>query len=334
MRILIGHKLSLPVRGLLLLNRFFPNRNTPPRVYDKDKLSDPHNPGSSIQNLEQSITYYDNLLKNSNVPLDGLVCLDCACGSGGGTISLAKQGARKVIGLDIAEHLLKTGARYLHDRCDAFLREKVELIEGDAKKLPFNDSYFDVIISSDTMEHVDDPSIVMNEIVRVLNEGGIARLSFPTYYAAFFSHLADHIKIPWHHLIFSEKTLKAACRYLIEHSNYQDTKIGQFEFEDAFSMGLGLNKLGYNEFKKILLKLENVEIIKFRASNSSRLFQPLVYIPFINKYFFDGLTCILRKKKASNITRSDLRRMKLLELQHDFHRAVSLFRLKVGLNEL
>ena len=83
-------KLSILIRLLLLLNRFLPSPRRPVRVHDWEQLSDPQDPGSSINYLEETITKYDSLYKKSCISAKGKVCLDLGCGP----ISLAQQEER------------------------------------------------------------------------------------------------------------------------------------------------------------------------------------------------------------------------------------------------
>ena len=123
------------------MNRFFPKPTRPVRLYDQKQLSDPHNPGSSIAYLEQAVDKYDQLYKNSGTSVDGTslegkVCLDLGCGNGGGTISLAQQGVRKVIGLDLQESLLQQGNEYFRNNY-SFYSKQLDFVRGDGISLPF-----------------------------------------------------------------------------------------------------------------------------------------------------------------------------------------------------
>jgi SAM-dependent methyltransferase len=55
----------------------------------------------------------------------------------------------------------------------------VEYPEVDIKKLPFKDNAFDVIIHSDTLEHVDDPMAGLRETLRVQKPGGFTCFTIP-----------------------------------------------------------------------------------------------------------------------------------------------------------
>ena len=46
---------------------------------------------------------------------------------------------------------------------------------------PFPTSYFDVVYSSNVLEHVNEPPKVIGEIIRVLKPGGHAQIVVPNY---------------------------------------------------------------------------------------------------------------------------------------------------------
>lgn len=53
---------------------------------------------------------------------------------------------------------------------------------GTALKLPFKSNSFDTIISTQVLEHVEDPRLMINEINRVLKKGGNLILTAPMNY--------------------------------------------------------------------------------------------------------------------------------------------------------
>lgn len=98
--------------------------------------------------------------------------LDVACGIGYGSAILAQRGAGYVVGVDISPEAIAFGAREYQVR-NAFLAS------GDACKLPFADSRFDVVVSFETIEHLPDPERLLAEISRVLRPGGLCICSSP-----------------------------------------------------------------------------------------------------------------------------------------------------------
>ncbi len=61
-------------------------------------------------------------------------------------------------------------------------QSKADILINPETSWPFPDEYFDVILSTQVLEHVKDIKITVNEIHRVLKPDGIAIFSFPFLY--------------------------------------------------------------------------------------------------------------------------------------------------------
>jgi 2-polyprenyl-3-methyl-5-hydroxy-6-metoxy-1,4-benzoquinol methylase len=91
-------------------------------------------------------------------------------GAGTGRISKPMVDAGyDVVSMDI-------GTRLLHE-----VRKKTpaNLVTGSAVSLPFQDGSFDVVMSSEVIEHTPDPRLAVFEYTRVLREGGLLILTCP-----------------------------------------------------------------------------------------------------------------------------------------------------------
>ncbi len=64
---------------------------------------------------------------------------------------------------------------------------------GVGEAMPFADDTFDVVFSTNVLEHVADPAQVVSEIVRVLKPGGAAQIIVPNY----GSWWEGHYGLPW-----------------------------------------------------------------------------------------------------------------------------------------
>ena len=59
------------------------------------------------------------------------------------------------------------------------MHRRVYSAAGDGQNLHFSKKSFDAVILQDTLEHVENPSILLNEIARVLKPGGLAYITTP-----------------------------------------------------------------------------------------------------------------------------------------------------------
>jgi ubiquinone/menaquinone biosynthesis C-methylase UbiE len=97
----------------------------------------------------------------------GTKVLDVACGTGNQSIPAARTGA-EVIGLDIATNLLEQARKRAADE-----KLKIEFVEGDAEKLPYEAARFDVVVSMFGAMFAPRPELVASELVRVCRPGGL-----------------------------------------------------------------------------------------------------------------------------------------------------------------
>jgi ubiquinone/menaquinone biosynthesis C-methylase UbiE len=104
------------------------------------------------------------------VPIQhGCRLLDVACGTGIVTrVATERVGAEgSIIGIDINPDMLAV-ARSLEPKGGA----RIEWHQGDAMEMPFEDRYFDLVLCQNGFQFFHDRSAVLQEIHRVLKEGG------------------------------------------------------------------------------------------------------------------------------------------------------------------
>ena len=95
--------------------------------------------------------------------------LDAACGTGYGT-ALLGAAASSAVGLDFDEATIAHAAsRY--QGCD--------FVAGTVEALPFEAGAFDLVVSFETIEHVNDPERALGELSRVLANEGVLAISTP-----------------------------------------------------------------------------------------------------------------------------------------------------------
>lgn len=149
---------------------------------------------------------------------EGLVCGDFACGTGYGSVLLARK-ASKVIGGDInSEVIAQVKQRYKDN-------SRVEFIHANILELGYED-YFDALVSFETLEHLEEENIkkALAIFSKAIKPGG--KFIFSTPYMQDKSENA--IKLGWHLTFYIneamiEQWLKAAGFSIqsMQYQNYQ-----------------------------------------------------------------------------------------------------------------
>lgn len=101
----------------------------------------------------------------------GKVVLDIASGSGYGTKILSKEAA-KVYGVDVD----KKSIEYSKNN---FYSDNIEYLVGDGESIPLKSKTVDVVISFETIEHIEDYEKFLSEVKRVMKDDGVAIISTP-----------------------------------------------------------------------------------------------------------------------------------------------------------
>ena len=99
----------------------------------------------------------------------GKMVLDIACGEGYGSAALKSAGAVSVVGVDIAPAAVDHAKQ----------RYGIDARLGDATKIPLPDNSVDVVVSFETIEHVDDAGRFLGECKRVMSPRGVLVISTP-----------------------------------------------------------------------------------------------------------------------------------------------------------
>ncbi len=126
------------------------------------------------------VVYRELLTEN----IKGKTILDAGCGTGWFSQVAAGRGA-KVTSMDVGSELLKQVAQKCHSH----------RVVGDLMKMPFKAKSFDVVVSSEVIEHVTDPEKAISEMYRVLKPGGILILTTPNRFWYFSLMIANLLKV-------------------------------------------------------------------------------------------------------------------------------------------
>ena len=129
--------------------------------------------------------------------------LDIACGEGYGSAALQKAGAANVIGVDISEEACTHARR----------KYSIDARVGDAEAIPLEDNSVDVVVSFETIEHVNEPARFVDECARVLTKDGMAIISTPNV-EIYHIHSPDN---PFHSSEMSEEEFVELLKSRFEH---------------------------------------------------------------------------------------------------------------------
>jgi len=219
-----------------------------------------------------SLAYQEWQVKNMILPFLDLKSpiLDNGCGTG--FMARFLKGY-EVIGLDISPKMLGYAKKHY---------KKVVL--GNAQKLPFSDSFFQIVINKGLLHHLSEPSQAVSEIHRVLKDNG---------QAIFLETLHSLLSaIP---RIF----LKRGQHFSLSHKNFKEKELKEiispeFEIEKVYYYGyLAYPLLGFPDI---------FDIYKFFPFKNSltplfiKFDQIIAKTPFINRQAW-GIIVLARKTK-------------------------------------
>ncbi len=97
-------------------------------------------------------------------------CLDAGSGPGAMAIALAEITELKIVSLD-SEYKMSVLARKNFEK--AKLSHRIETVTSDVCSIPFDDNYFDLIISRGSIFFWNDQPSALRDLYRVLKPGGV-----------------------------------------------------------------------------------------------------------------------------------------------------------------
>src|SRR5262245_19436177 len=171
---------------------------------------------TEASDYESLFRFFPNILLKD--VLKGQQVLDFGSGYGGRTVEYKLCGAARVCGVEPFDHVIELSQRYAEHRGISDVEFKV----CDQQQIPYPDASFDVVITYDVLEHVEDPRRSVAEIWRVLRPGGLSVNVFPLYFGAQSHHLDYLSTFPGLHWMFSARTLVRAVNSILADRGLHD----------------------------------------------------------------------------------------------------------------
>lgn len=219
----------------------------------------------------------------------GKSVLDVGCGGGATCIEAARRGGTRVVGVDIQP--LDWTRQNLQTQYPEFA-DRVEFISTDGSLRELGDEQFDVLISSDSFEHYQDPESFVSVIEARVSPGGVLAIGFgPLWKGPTGGHIEYMTKVPWAHLLFPEHTI------MTERRRFRPA-------ESARSFGEvrgGLNQMTLGRFEQIMHRSGLRS--RYFATNMSdnpvvRAMNLVSRVPQLREYFTANVYGIWEKSPA------------------------------------
>jgi SAM-dependent methyltransferase/glycosyltransferase involved in cell wall biosynthesis len=159
--------------------------------------------------------------------------LDAGCGPGRHAIELAGLGYL-VSALDFSEGMLTKAGGAIRQ---AQFGDRIRLVQGDVRRLPFRDETFDAVVCMEVLEHLPDHLRglwdTLSEFRRTLRPGGLLLLSVPL-----ISHEQLRVSDP-----YLQATWKEAPAEL--WSRYKNAPLATWRHFDAAGVAVYLERAGF-----------------------------------------------------------------------------------------
>lgn len=209
--------------------------------------------------------------------IHGKFVVDLGCGRGYQVVGAILNGAKYAIGIDMCP-IFKEAENYA---MEAGISDRLKFSSSSIKSL--DNGSIDVVFSQNSFEHFAEPKNLMTDVYDVLKRGGKFFITFgPPWLHPYGVHMFFMIKIPWAHLIFSEKTI-LSVRKLYRQDNAMT--FGEVEG--------GLNKMTIKKFKKYV-ELSGFHLQSFTLTPLKGL-RFLIKIPYICEFFTSQVSAVLIK---------------------------------------
>ena len=168
------------------------------RNLDYYKINYSAHDGSLSFDVQKNVKILSRLLREYDIATHGKKILDFGFGTGH-ILELFRRLGALCYGADISAEAVSRLAKNAE--------YELRLISGN--QIPFEDDMFDIVVASQTIEHVPDESLILGEISRVLSPQGFFIMGVPSTVQGYNPlHFREYTKQDMKRL---EQILKAHC---------------------------------------------------------------------------------------------------------------------------
>ncbi len=136
-------------------------------------------------------TVLDVVIAELGLPVPARI-LDAGCGSGRNMVELARHGS--VTGIELSETSVALARG----------RDAGEVLTGSILEMPFAQDSFDLAVSLDVIEHLEDDLAALRELRRTVTPGGALLVTVPAYQWLW----SGHDEINHHHRRYTRRSLQ------------------------------------------------------------------------------------------------------------------------------
>lgn len=245
-------------------------------------------------------SYFGQLLLRHIDFVPNRTVLDIGCGAGFPLFELAHAMGRSChfTGLDIWKPALER-ARF---KKTYYSLSNVQIIEGDASVMPFEDTQFDLIVSNLGINNFEQPQKVLSECFRVLKRGGKIALTsnveghFQEFYELFrqsLGKLSLEASLPDLDANIQHRLSPSIISQLLEEEGFQIVKLVEDQFQWRYLDGSAmlrhfLTRVGFLEGWRSVVKpgqevlvfsmVEDLLNEKAAKEGEIRMTVPMVYV--------------------------------------------------------
>jgi arabinofuranan 3-O-arabinosyltransferase len=177
--------------------------------------------------------------------------------------------------LDLPDELLDERERHERAVWPGRLLEG-DTVAGDGLALPLPDDTFDLVFSSNVLEHVPDPRRFLDEAIRVTRPGGLVYVAFTVWHSPWGGHETS----PWH---------LVSGRYALERY----TKRNGHPPKNVY--GTSMFPVGVGQVLRLLKQRHDVDVVALEPRYFPSWARLIVRVPIVREFVTWNLVVLLEK---------------------------------------